>query len=160
MTWTYAQPTGSPMAWPTLKDHIRYLLGDKVQSDWSPSDEEVMIAIAEWNVTYPDHEDDLYGIAAMLAVSILDWIGVSGMSSMSKSVGNSSLSREYGNRLAGWRRIVSRLKLKSPVLAGGMAMSSMGLASQPPAERQFTIGQFDNGYTPIPGEALDLRLER
>lgn len=159
MTWTYSQPTGTPLSWPSLKDNIRYVLGDKVESDWSPSDGEVNIAIVEWNTAYADDQNDVHGVASTLAGTIMDWISVSGMESTSKSVGNSSLSKAYGNRLAGWKRLRNLLAARSPALAGRMAMSGMGLASKPPEPRQFTIGQFDNGYTPIPGDGADIPVQ-
>ena len=159
MTWTFSQPTGTPLAWPTLKDNVRYLLGDKVESDWSPSDEEIELAIVDWNVAYPAHLDDVNGVGSTLAGSILDWMTVSGLTTFSKSVGNSSLSKAYGNRVDGWKRLRNLLAARSPALAGGASMSGMGLAVSPPEPRQFTIGQFDNGYAPTPRNTAETPVE-
>lgn len=145
MTWTYDQPTGTPPEWPTVKDHVRFLLGDRVQAAWSPSDEEVEVAVSAWNAAYPAYVDHPQGIAATIAVAIADWFGTSGITSESKSVGNSSLSKSYGDRRKAWRSLASRLAGACPVSIPGATMSGMGLASSPQPERLFTIGQFDNG---------------
>jgi len=147
MTWSYNTPSGSPLAFPTLKDHIRFLLGDRKQQSWSPSDEDIAASILIWNDTYPDHLDNANGIAASLAVYLADWITLGGATTESKTVGNSSLSKTYGDRSAAWKRLAARLAGGSPVDIPGATMTGFGLASEgsgPP--RLFTLGQFDNGH--------------
>lgn len=160
MTWTYSPPTGNPPEWPSLKDQVRYLLGDRSQQAWSPSDEDIAGAILLWNDAYPQHANNAYGIAASIAVSIGDWVTLSGVNSESKSVGNSSLSKSYGDRAAGWRRLASRLAGSSPVPIPGATMGGFGLAAgSDTPERLFRLGQFDNGYQ-RPGTSLPSHLDR
>lgn len=150
MTWTYTQPTGDPVVWADVKDHVRFLIGDRVQSSWSPSDEEVNAAIASWNAAYPEHEDHPQGIAAVVALAVGDWIDTDGVMSESKSVGNSSLSRTYRDRVKAWRRLAMRLAGLSPVPVPGASMSGFGLAAgSATPNRLFTIGQFDNPPTRV-----------
>jgi hypothetical protein len=160
MTWTYDPPAGSPLAWPSLKDHVRFLLGDRKQSAWSPSDEDIAASILIWNDTYPDHLDNANGIAASLAVYLADWTSMSGVTTESKTVGNSSLSKTYvADRRSAWLRLASRLAGGSPVPIPGATMSGFGLAAEgsgPP--RLFTLGQFDNGPQ-LPGRTVPSALD-
>jgi len=76
MTWSYVPPAGDPPVFAKVKDHVRFLLGDRVQSWWSPADEEVESSRAAWNVTYPSDQDNPEGIASVMAVAIAVGIAI------------------------------------------------------------------------------------
>lgn len=149
MTWSYVPPAGDPPVFAEVKDHVRFLLGDRVQSWWSPGDEEVDMSRAAWNVTYPSDQDNPEGIASVMAVAIADWVSVSGVVT-SKAVGNSSLSRQYGDLPSAFRRMAMRLGTASGHAIPGATLSGFGLASREQTGRLFTLGQFDNGTSQRP----------
>jgi hypothetical protein len=160
MTWTYAPPAGDPVEFPSLKDQIRFLLGDTKQQAWSPSDEDIAGTTLLWNDANPEFPNDPYGIAATIAVAIRDWISLEGMTATTKKVGNSVLTKAFkDNRYAAWGRLVSRLAGSAKAAVPGATMTGFGLAAgaQTP-DRLFVLGQFDNGYQ-RPSAPLPVHLD-
>lgn len=152
MTWTYNPVTGIPPAWPTVKDHIRFLLQDTRQSSLSVSDEDIAGAILLWNDAFPDYPDNANGIAATIAIGIADVVSIQGVDQEYKYVGTLRVMKKYAlNRRLAWLRLASRIAGGCPIPVPGATMGGFGLAagSALSPDRLFTVGQFDD-YSSAP----------
>lgn len=143
MTWTYAPPVDGE--WPSDRDRIRFLVGDRTQSPQSVSDEEVDAIIAEWVAEY-SAPVDVYAVAALIADSMATSYEAEA-DTVSKKVGNSSLSKSYSSRSTRFRDLALRLAAKAKRGSSGAILSGMGLSSE--ARRTgpvFELRQMDNGW--------------
>lgn len=125
--YTYAPPVGG--VFPTVKDRVRYLVGDRrPAAPFSLSDSEIEFELLEAS-------NDPNEAAARVAHAMAD--SYSSESATSKSVGSLSISRGYSDT-------ARRFYLKARALRGsGGAVAGIftgGAAGEP----QFFVGQFDN----------------
>lgn len=96
--WTY---TGDPNASP--RDNVRFLISDVTQTAQSLSDEEVDYLIRQ----YPDNIGYAAGAAAEAMAD-----RYSGLSATSKSVGDLSISHEYGATALRFAAMAKRIRQK------------------------------------------------
>lgn len=140
MTWTYDGPTDG--AWATVRDRVRFLTTDTVQSAQSVSDEEIAALEAELAEVLGTPVDP-YALAAAVADAMADRYEVVAMTE-SKAVGNSSLSRSFSDRASRFRLLASRLRARG----GAPALAGMGRTSGTTPERVFRLRQFESPGTP------------
>jgi len=130
MAFTYSQPVNG--VFPTIKDEIRYLIGDRVQTDFSISDEEIAYLIKFFdNLTY--------SAASKAAESIA--IEYSKQANSSRSVGDLSLSTSYQSTADAYMRLSNSL-LEGPGSTYHQAYF-IPVADQNVSSPLFTLGQFD-----------------
>lgn len=130
MSFTYSQPVAG--VFPTVKDEIRYLIGDRVQTDFSISDEEIAYLIKFFdNLTY--------SAASKAAESIA--IEYSKQANSSRSVGDLSLSTSYQSTADAYMRLSNSL-LEGPGSTYHQAYF-VPMADQNVSSPLFTLGQFD-----------------
>lgn len=141
MTWTYNPPVDG--AWPDDTSHIRFLVGDRTESPQSLSDEEVAALIAEW-IADNGEPVDVYAVASLVADSMATSYEAEA-DSVSKKVGNSSLTRSYTSRSARFRDLAARLAGKARTGSTAI-LSGMGISRDVrDAEPVFEMRQMDNG---------------
>lgn len=125
MTFTYTQPVAG--AFPTLKDEVRFLAQDTVETDASVSDEEIVYLLT----TY---ENQIYITASQVAATISMKYGKEAAVT-SRSVGDLSISVQYAETAKWYKTLSDKLKLGKP--------DNSARAYFVDTPRQFTIGQFD-----------------
>lgn len=144
MTWTYSQPTSA--GWANPVHEVRYLLHDTTQTPTSPTDEEVTYLLSRWT----DAEGpDFYAVAATIADGWADQFSAEA-DSVSKSTGNTSISRTYTGRVGKFRSLADRLwgQARTGRPATTTRYSGFGIAApEEQSPRQFAIGQFDTPGT-------------
>jgi hypothetical protein len=130
MTFSYNQPSGG--VFPTVKDEIRYLIGDRTQSDFSISDEEIAYLIKFFdNLTY--------SAASKAAETIA--IEYAKQANSSRSVGDLSLSTSYQSTADHYMRL-SKSLLEGPGSTYHQTYF-VALSDQNVSSPLFTLGQFD-----------------
>lgn len=142
MTWTYNAPVAG--VWPDETSHVRFLVGDRVQSPQSLSDEEIAALIAE-DVADNGSPADVYAVAALVADAMATSYEAEA-DSTSKKVGNSSLTRSFTSRSTRFRDLAARLAAKarkgSTSTLTGMGLSDANRRAEPVFEQR----QMDNGW--------------
>ena len=100
MTWTYTQdPTSS------VKDAVRFLIGDTNEGDPLLQDEEIYFNLSEVNMdAYRAASNSCYNLAAQFTQQATN---------VSKSVGGLSLSQGYGDRAQRFERLAKDLLIRS-----------------------------------------------
>jgi len=125
MTYSYSQPIAG--IFPTLKDEVRFLAQDTVESDASISDEEIAYLLE----TY---DNQVYITASQVAATLAMRYGKEAAIT-SRSVGDLSISAQYAETAKWYQGLASKLKLgKQDNSASAFFIDTA---------RQFAIGQFD-----------------
>jgi hypothetical protein len=125
MTFSYALPVNGQYA--NLKDEVRFLLRDTVESSFSLADEELLYLL-------DDSEDRPYLAASKGAMTIAAKYGQAATVA-SRSIGDWSISTGYKDASAEYQRLSKELRMGKKDTATRAYFI--------PAESQFTIGQFD-----------------
>ncbi len=125
MTFSYALPVAGQYA--NLKDEVRFLLRDTVESSFSLADEEILYLL-------DDSEDRPYLAASKGAMTIAAKYGQAATVA-SRSIGDLSISTGYKDASAEYQRLSKELRL------GKKDTSTVTYFIEKPS--QFTIGQFD-----------------
>lgn len=142
MTWTYAPPVGG--VWPSTIAEIRFLVGDRVQTAQSISDEEIEALIATW-VADNGSPVDVYAVASLVADSMATGFEAEA-DSVSKKVGNSSLAKSWSSRSTRYRDLAARLAARATRGIVGGSLSGMGISTDNrDSEAAFELRQFDDG---------------
>lgn len=125
MTFTYTQPVAG--VFPTLKDEVRFLAQDTVETDSSVSDEEIVYLLGSYN-------NQIYISASQVAATIAMKYGKEAAIT-SRSVGDLSISVQYAETAKFYQTLADKLKL------GKQDNTARAYFVEMPS--QFTIGQFD-----------------
>jgi hypothetical protein len=125
MTFSYTLPALGQFA--NLKDEVRFLLRDTVESSFSLADEEIQYLLG-------DSEDRPYLAASKGAMTIAAKYGQAATVA-SRSIGDLSISTGYKDASAEYQRLSKELRMgKKDTSTTAYFIST---------ESQFTIGQFD-----------------
>lgn len=135
MTWSYSGDPGS-----SILDEIRFLIQDTDTNDQLLSDEEITYLSTEYGDPYSS------AIAAVLAL-----IGKAARSSEeSKKVGDLSLTRKFGDRLAQWQALKRNLEAErfrrypaAPVVNANSLLPTVEREEEDEGS-DFIVGQMDN----------------
>ena len=125
MTFSYALPVAG--VFPSLKDEVRFLLRDTVESDFSLADEEIAYLLE-------DSEDRPYLAASKGAMTIATKYGQAATVA-SRSIGDLSISTGYQNAASEYQRLSKELRLGK--------QDTKTVPYYVTTESQFSIGQFD-----------------
>lgn len=125
MTFTYTQPVAG--VFPTLKDEVRFLAHDTVETDASISDDEIVYLLASY-------ENQVYITASQVAATVAMKYGKEAAIT-SRSVGDLSISVQYAETAKFYQTLADKLKL------GKQDNTARAYFIEMPS--QFTIGQFD-----------------
>lgn len=125
MTYSYTLPANGTFA--SLKDEVRFLLRDTVETDFSLQDEEILYLLG-------DSEDRPYLAASKGAMTIAAKYGQAATVA-SRSIGDLSISTGYRDASAEYQRLSKELRL------GKKDTATVAYFIEKPS--QFTIGQFD-----------------
>jgi hypothetical protein len=125
MTFSYTLPVQGQFA--NLKDEVRFLLRDTVESSFSLADEELLYLL-------DDSENRPYLAASKGAITIAAKYGQAATVA-SRSIGDLSISTGYKDASAEYQRLSKELRMGKKDTATRAYFI--------PAESQFTIGQFD-----------------
>jgi hypothetical protein len=125
MTYTYTQPVAG--VFPTLKDEVRFLAQDTIETVASVSDEEIVYLLGSYN-------NQIYITASQLAATIAMKYGKEAAVT-SRSVGDLSISVQYSETAKFYQTLADKLKL------GKQDNSAVTYFINTPS--QFEIGQFD-----------------
>jgi len=125
MSFNYAQPIAG--VFPSLKDEVRFLAQDTVQTDASVSDEEIAYLLA----TY---DNQIYITASQVAATVALKYGKEAAVT-SRSVGDLSISVQYAETARFYEALAAKLKLGKQ----DNSTSPYFVA----VDGQFAIGQFD-----------------
>jgi hypothetical protein len=125
MTYTYTQPVAG--VFPTLKDEVRFLAQDTIETVASVSDEEIVYLLGSYN-------NQIYITASQLAATIAMKYGKEAAVT-SRSVGDLSISVQYSETAKFYQTLADKLKL------GKQDNSAITYFINSPS--QFEIGQFD-----------------
>ena len=125
MSFSYAEPVAG--VFPSLKDEVRFLASDTVETDASVSDEE----IAYFLTTY---DDQVYISASQVAATIATRYGKEAAIT-SRSVGDLSISVQYAETAKWYKELAEKLRLGK--------QSNLAQPYFVTATAQFDIGQFD-----------------
>jgi hypothetical protein len=125
MTYTYSQPVAG--IFPTLKDEVRFLAQDTIETEASLSDEEIVYLLE----TY---DNQIYITASQVAATIAMKYGKEAAVT-SRSVGDLSISVQYAETAKWYQTLAAKLKLGKQDNSASPYFVS--------APMQFTIGQFD-----------------
>jgi hypothetical protein len=125
MTFSYTLPAQGQFA--NLKDEVRFLLRDTIESSFSLADEEIQYLLG-------DSEDRTYLAASKGAMTIAAKYGQAATVA-SRSIGDLSISTGYKDASAEYQRLSKELRMgKKDTSTRAYFIST---------ESQFTIGQFD-----------------
>lgn len=125
MTFTYTQPVAG--VFPTLKDEVRFLAHDTVETDASISDDEIVYLLASY-------ENQVYITASQVAATVAMKYGKEAAVT-SRSVGDLSISVQFAETAKFYQTLADKLKL------GKQDNAAKTYFIETPS--QFTIGQFD-----------------
>lgn len=125
MTFTYTQPVAG--VFPTLKDEVRFLAQDTIETVASVSDEEIVYLLGSYS-------NQIYITASQLAATIAMKYGKEAAVT-SRSVGDLSISVQYSETAKFYQTLADKLKL------GKQDNSAITFFVSTPS--QFEIGQFD-----------------
>jgi len=125
MAFTYAQPVAG--VFPSLKDEVRFLAQDTVETDASVSDEEIAYLLVSY-------ENQVYITASQVAATVAMKYGKEAAIT-SRSVGDLSISVQYAETAKFYQTLADKLKL------GKQDNSTITYFVNTPS--QFEIGQFD-----------------
>jgi hypothetical protein len=125
MSYTYSQPLAG--VFPTLKDEVRFLAQDTIETVASVSDEEIVYLLGSYN-------NQIYITASQLAATIAMKYGKEAAVT-SRSVGDLSISVQYSETAKFYQTLADKLKL------GKQDNSAITYFINSPS--QFEIGQFD-----------------
>lgn len=125
MTFSYTLPVQGVFA--NLKDEVRFLLRDTVETDFSLADEEILYLLE-------DSGDRPYLAASKGATTIAAKYGQAATVA-SRSIGDLSISTGYKDASAEYQRLAKELRLGKKDTKTAVYFVN--------TESQFTIGQFD-----------------
>lgn len=128
MGWTYS---GNPNS--SLKDQVRFMIGDTVEANPLIQDEEIYFCLAEVN-------QNLYRAASNVCYNLAaQFTGLA--QSESKSVGGLDISKSYGDRAQRYERLAKDLLLR------GRRVNPPRVSADPNAlGAELVIGEFDPYY--------------
>lgn len=148
MTFTYEQPTGTPLSFGDDDvSHVRFLLRDTKQSAWSLSDEEIGMMLADWQAQNPGVEPiDLYVVGYRAAMMISESFAAAVGQMVRKKVGDTDLQRQSGGMEAKqFRALARRLLGLSP--NGGLNGAGIAAGARQQPARVFSLRELDNPGT-------------